>query len=300
MVRFLSDATSTRIHLDVVGLEEAGLSVDESVNPTITGRSLATTLRLLLRDLELTTSIRSGEIFITTIEVANENLQVVVYDIRNVENEEQLTTAIPTLTSGNLRYTDGSGGTLSLTGNGLLVVRQTDQVHTEIADLLQMFAARGTIPASPPSKRTLETRYYRVPSETAEDLMSALPATIAPETWQVDRPPGIAQDNRPSGVGTILKVAAGQKVVELPGPKSLPQNTTSKPATDGEKKSEEKSDPTSRPEVMIIAESVLIIKQTVVVHNEIDSFMQSLNLGNAAFGQKANPHGGGMGGGGFF
>ncbi|NQV26846.1 MAG: hypothetical protein HQ518_21050 [Rhodopirellula sp.] len=300
VAQFLAEATGTRIYIDAFSLEEAGLSTDEPVSLTMNDRSLATILRLVLRDLQLTTSIRSGELFITPVEVADENLHVVVYDVRNVPNEEQLTTALPTLASGLWRYTHGSGGTLSLTGNGMLVVRQTDQVHAEIADLLKMFAARGTIPASPPPKRTLETRYYRVPSETAEDLMSALPATIAPETWQGTSTPGIAPDNNPLSVGTILKVAVGQKVVELPGPKKTPQNTTSKPTADGEKKSDEKPGPTPPPEVMLVSESVLIIKQTAAVHNEIDSFMQSLNLGMEAFGQKSMPHGGGLGGGGFF
>jgi hypothetical protein len=300
VIRFLSDATGTRIHLDVVGIEEAGLSIDEPVNLAINGRSLATTLRLILREPELTTSIRSGEIFITTIEEANENLHVVVYDVRVVQNEEQLTAALPALTSGSWEYMDGSGGTLSSTGNGLLVIRQTDQVHAEIVDILKILAARGTVPASPPPKRTLETRYYRVPSETAEDLMSALPATIAPETWQVIYPPEVAPDRNPLGVGTILKVAVGQKVVELPGPKKTPQNSTSKPAAGDEETDEEKPGPTPPPEVMLFSESVLIIKQTAAVHNEIDSFMQSLNLGAEAFGQKAAPNGGGLSGGGFF
>lgn len=298
VVQFLSNAIGTRIYLDVIGIEEAGLSIDEPVSLALNDRSLATILRLILRDLELTTSIRSGEIFITPIEVANENLQVVVYDIRNVQNEEQLTTALPTLASGLWEYMDGSGGTLSSTGNGLLVVRQTDQVHAEIADILKLFAARGTIPASPPPKRTLETRYYRVPSETAEDLLSALPATIAPETWQVSSPPGVAPGSNPSGVGTILKVAVGQKVVELPGARKPLQSSAPDSSASGGKENQVKPAPAPRPDVMLVSESVLIIRQTVGVHNEIDRFMQSLNLGGESFGQKAMPHGGG--GGGFF
>lgn len=300
VVQFLSEATGTRIYLDGVSLEECGLNIDEPVTFAMSERSLATTLRLILRELELTTSIRSGEIFITTIEEANENLHVVVYDIRYVQNEEQLTTTLPELTSGFWEYLDGSGGTLSLTGNGLLVVRQTDQVHAEIANVLKMFAARGKVPASPPPKRTLETRYYRVPSETAEDLMSALPSTIAPETWQVTSPPEIAPDNNPLGVGTILKVAVGQKVVELPGPKKTPLKSRPIPAPSGEQKNQDKPGSAPPPDVMLVPESVLIIKQTAAVHNEIDSFMQSLNLGDAAFGQKTVPYGRGLGGGGFF
>lgn len=297
-IQFLSESTETRIFVDTLSLEEVGLSSDEPITFRLKNRSLATTLRLILRKHDLATSIRSGEIFVTTVEDASENLHVVVYDIRKLESEEQLTKALPALTSGDWQRLDGIGGTLSLTDNGLLVVRQTDEVHAEIASVLKMYVDRGPVAASPPPTRTLETRYYRVPSEAAEDLMSALPATIAPETWQVIDSPDVAPDRNPLGVGTILKVAVGQKVVELPGTKKPAPNTTSVSSAAGKNETETRPAPTPRPDVILVSESVLIIKQTVAVHNEIDRFMQSLNLGGESFGQKAVPHGGG--GGGFF
>lgn len=298
VIQFLTEATGTRIYIDTVSLKEIGLSNDVPIRFTLKDRSLATTLRLILRKHDLTTSIRSGELFVTTIEEASENLHVVVYDVRNLGSEDQLIDALPALTSGDWKYLDGIGGTLSLTENGLLVVRQTDRVHAEIASILKMYADRGPAPASAPPKRTLETRYYRVPSEAAEDLLAALPATIAPETWQVSSAPGVAPDNNPSGTGTILKVAVGQKVVELPGARKSAPSPTSVSSSSGGKETETKPAPAPRPDVMLVSESVLIIRQTVSVHNEIDSFMQSLNLGGESFGQKAVPHGGG--GGGFF
>jgi hypothetical protein len=301
-LQFLSVATGSRIYLDNSDLEDIGLQVDEPITLVMKDRSVATILHLLLRDLQLTTSIRSGELFITSREAASENLHTVVYDVRKLQNRDQLTIALESLTSGWWEEIDGSGGSLSSTENGLLVVRQTDQIHLEIAEFLKLYAGKpkSTVQTPQNSRSPLETRFYRVPAETAEDLLTALPSLVAPETWQVITPPGIAPDNNPLAIGTIRKVAAGQKVVELPGPKQSPQIANTKPSTGNQKTSEEKPKPTLPTEVMLVSESVLIINQTVAVHKEIDRFMRSLNLGNTDIGRKAAPQGGGLSGGGHF
>ena len=300
-IQALSLDLGSRIYIDRVSIEETGLAIDEPINFKMADRSAATTLRLVLRDLQLTTSIRSGEIFITPVEVANENLHTVVYDVRKVHDRESLRDAVQTLSSGLWEEVDGSGGTLSLTENGLLVIRQTDQDHREISDYLKLHADNATVAVDQNVKRPLETRFYRVPSETAEDLLSALPSLVAPETWQVPNPPpGIAPDRNPLGVGTIRKVAVGQKVVELPGPKATPKGSKKEPATGDAKKADEKPAPTPRPEVILVSESVLIIEHTLAVHKKIDQFLLSLGLADSARGRKQGQGDGGLGGGGFF
>lgn len=144
VVEFLSRQHEMPIFLDVIAIEEAGLLVDEPVNLVMSGKSLATTLRLMLSEFELTTVIRSGELFITTIEIANECLHSVVYDVRKIQDPSQLLEAVPALTSGLWSERDGSGGEMSLTENGLLVVRQTEEIHREIASVLKTFVAKGT------------------------------------------------------------------------------------------------------------------------------------------------------------
>jgi hypothetical protein len=256
----------------------------------------------MLKDLELMTLIRFGEVFVTTIEVANENLHTIVYDVAELHDHEQLIAALQSLSSELWEEIDGSGGTISPTGNGLLVIRQTDQCHREIAGLLDLYASKSTVPVSPNPKRPLETRFYRVPSETAEDLLTALPSLVASETWQVTSPPGIAPDRDPLSVGTIRKVAVGQKVVELPGPKATPKGSKKEPENGDGKKTEEKPAPKPPPEVILVSESVLIIEQTPAVHKKIDEFLLSLDLARSALGQKqgGGGFGGGGGGGGFF
>lgn len=296
-MKFISLEIGSRIFLDTITIQEAGLLIQEPITFHLQDRSAATTLRLMLRDFQLTTSIRSGEVFVTTVEVANENLHTVVYDIRELHDREHLKTALKTLSSGEWEETHGSGGSLSLTENGLLVIRQTDQIHQEIAESLKLHAASPTVVVDQSSINVLETRFYRVPAETAEDLLTALPALVASETWQVpDSPPGIAPDRNPLEVGTIRKVAVGQKIVELPGPKATPKGSKKAPANGEGKKTETK--PAPPPEVILVAESVLIIEQTRAVHQKIDQFLRSLDLADSALGQKLGQ--GGMGGGGFF
>jgi len=274
VVEFLSRQHEIPIFLDTVSIEEAGLLTDEPISLAMSGKSLAITLRLMLSEFELATEIRSGELFITTIEVANEHLHSVVYDVRKIQDPSQLFEAVPALTSGLWLERDGWGGTMSLTENGLLVVRQTEEIHREIASVLKTFVAKGTNQTPHRVRRTLETRLYRLPSETAEDLQSALPSTIAPETWRGDGPPSPDEDSL--AVGTVRKVSVGQKVIELARPKSTSQ-PVKKTASGNAKKADEKPVPPAPPETIVVSESVLI-----------------------ALGRKTTKLSGGMSGGGFF
>lgn len=300
---YLTKQHETPIFLDIIAIEEAGLHIDEPINFVMSGKSLATTLRLILSKFELTTIIRSGELFITTKDVANERFHAVVYDVRKIQDPRQLLTAVPALTSGMWVERDGWGGEMSLTENGLLVVRQTEKAHREIANVLKTFVARGTNQTPHRVKRTLETRLYRMPSETADDLLSALPSTIAAETWQVDRDAMLDADSL--AVGTIRKVSVGQKVVELARPRSETQPTKKTATTSDGKNTAEKPAPTPPPETIVVSESVLIINQTAAIHNQINSFLHSLGLGDSARGRKPGQNGGGtlcggQDGGGFF
>ncbi|MFT4560021.1 MAG: hypothetical protein ACI92S_005418 [Planctomycetaceae bacterium] len=302
VVEYLVRAIDLPIFLDVVAIEEAGLTTDEPINLVISDQPLETVLQLMLSDFELTTIIRSGELVVTTIEVANERLHAVVYDVRKIQDPSQLLEAVPALTPGLWAERDGSGGEMSLTENGLLVVRQTEETHREIASVLKTFVAKGTNQTPHRVRRTLETRLYRLPSETADDLLSALPSTIAPETWQGDGPSNPDEDSL--AVGTIQKVSVGQKVIELARPKSATPSAK-KTATADPKKAEEKPAPTPPPETIVVSESVLIINQTAAVHNRIDDFLRSLGLDQSALGRKTaklsgGMTSGGMSGGGFF
>ena len=300
VIEFLSRSTKSRIFIDTVSLEEEGLQVDEPVGFTMNGQSLATTLRLMLAPLELTTDIRSGEIFVTTIEMANEHLHSVVYDIRKIHEPQELVDAVMFLTDGNWEQVDGLGGTLSVTENGLLIVRQTDSVHRQIASILNLHNGQPSKTGTRPVKRTLETRFYRVPSETAEDLITALPSFVAPDTWQIAGSSDSPKNTE--AAGTIRKVAVGQKAVQLPGPETASLEPATESSTGAARKNDQKPVLEPKPEYMLVSESVLIIKQTAVIHNKIDEFLRSLDLADSALGQKfgRGSSGGGIGGGGMF
>jgi hypothetical protein len=104
----------------------------------------------------------------------------------------------------------------------------------------------------------LEIRFYRLPSDTADDLLLALPSSVSPETWQLAdlaEPPSDSQ-----AVGTIQKVAVGQKIVQLPGPTVKSQSSQQNTSTGETKKSDEKPATKDAPEVMLVSESVLVVK----------------------------------------
>ena len=253
----------------------------------MSGKSLATNLRLMLAEFELSTVIRSGELFITTIEVANEVLHSVVYDVRKIQDQQQLLTAVRVLTSGLWAVVDGSGGDMTMTENGLLIVRQTEETHREIASVLKTFVEKGPNQTPYRVRRTLETRLYRMPSETADDLLSALPSIISPETWKGDDQEKVNDDS--DAVRTIRKVSVGQKVIELARPKAKQPETLEPASYDNppsEPKAAEKPVPTSPAETVVVSESVLIINQTAIVHNRIDDFLHSLGLDHSALGRK--------------
>lgn len=290
-IEFLSLSTQTRLHLDRRAIHDSGLLIDEPVNLSLSGKSLKTTLRLLLDDLDLTTAIRSGEVVITTKDQKRWDAIAVSYDVSSLPDPKSFAEMLDAALPGVWRRRHGYGGTIQLFDGSLLFVQQTYQVQQSVSRLLRVHVdkARASKPRSERIQRIIRT--YRVPTETADDLLTTLPALIGVGTWKLDQSPDGPKD--PRAVGTIRKVAVGQKAVQLPGPKVQP-----KKKSDGKSK-ESESAPAPRPEIMLVSESVLIIDQTNEMHKKIDEFLLSLGLGNSALGQKYDGRSG-LSGGGFF
>lgn len=142
-------------------------------------------------------------------------------------------------------------------------------------------------PPSAEDNTTIETRFYFVPSNAASDLLTALPATLHPETWQVNRK-SVENDSEPAQ-GTIHKVESGQEIVTL----QVPQAWTGEAAKKGE--------PTS--ETIKVTNANLVIRQSVTIHRKIDRYLEQLGLGYRSRGRvfRDEPVGRrGMSGGGFF
>jgi hypothetical protein len=95
-----------------------------------------------------------------------------------------------------------SATTMTIHRAGLLVAWCNETRHRELQQLLA--AQRDQMRADVLSAEDLavvETRYYRLKTETAADLLRLIPELIAPDTWR--------SEARPEAVGIIRQVALG-------------------------------------------------------------------------------------------
>lgn len=291
-VDILAYQSKGRLFLDKVAVEDSGGSAVQPITFSLNGKSLSQTLDLLLPDLKLAVTFNAGELFITTPGVAREMRTSRVYDLRSIaptrELRDSLVQAIMELTSEQWEETD-QGGSLAMLENGLLVAVTNLAAHDEIGRLVHLYV-QNKVAAEPPSPEddtTIETRFYYVPSDSASDLLTALPATLRSETWQVNRK-SVENDNG-SAQGTIHKVEAGQEIVTLQVPPAR-TNETSK-----------KAEPTS--ESIRVPHANLVIRQSISIHRMIDRYLEQLGFGYRSRGRVFGdePVGrSGMSGGGFF
>ncbi len=203
--------------MDPLMLLDGIVTADQPVNaPAIANVPLEAVLRLTLEELDLTLVLRDGLPMVTTIDIANDPsmLAIGVYDVEPfVEagvDSSDLTMAVKQMAGGMWEWIDGAGGALTLTENGLMVVRQTDEVHRSLQQLLATWR-KGLKSKKPPIAVSTApvTKFYHMPIETAESLKSVLPEMVAPESWK--------SDENASG-GTIQLIALAQKPVKAEEP----------------------------------------------------------------------------------
>ncbi|MEX0702835.1 MAG: hypothetical protein WD069_12135 [Planctomycetales bacterium] len=93
-------------------------------------------------------------------------------------------------TSGPWFDIDGVGGTLTHLDAGLLVVRQTEAVHQEIAEILDGLREKVVLfrdsdkPAVDPD--SVETEVYQIldPGGDPREVLAAVRKYVAPESWE--------------------------------------------------------------------------------------------------------------------
>lgn len=317
LISFLSEVSGLRIRIDEAAIKEEGWELDSPISITLKNQSVRTILRLALKPLDLQAIVHEGCLKITSSSRAFETLNTVVYDVRDLDDNagqlEQLEAAIEATNDGPWMVRDGDGGVLLLPGGGRMVVRQTDEGHREIRQLLvaqrraatlgKTFDATGTeltrtkdsIRAS--RRGPIEKRFYRVPSETADDLLTVLPASIDTVTWSNAAMFGEGP-NLEKSLGTIVKVEVGQKVVRL-SDAAVKNGRQMKAAGNNAAAG---IGAAAGANVLVVPESVLIIEQTPAIHDKIEKFLQKLDLDAKGVRLEDN-HGSGfsvMSGGGFF
>lgn len=287
----LSDAAGIPIRIDRSSLRESGIRERTPVTLKLTEQKLRTALFAILHELNATWIIRDGLIWIVSQADAETVTKTAVYDVRDLcrdfEESDSLAQAIASQASPDDWESLGGFGSMRFPRPGVLVVYQTERNHNDVLELLERY--RLALRSSKPRDRAeldpkeVITRYYRMPTVIATDLRIKLPHLLRPETWR-----GEGQRDSP---GTIMQVT------------SLPERLDGQRYNSGVKVSgnSEGAEP-----AVILNHSVLIIRQSREVHDEIPKILQRIKQGDADLEGLKNmtvgPGMGGMGGfgGGFF
>lgn len=307
VVQRLNEQYGAALMLDSRSLQEVGINIDFPLSSTIPNRPLGVVLKYLFDDIggqSCEAMIHGGRILVTTQERAEGELRTVVYDAHDIVQEdtmssEDLADLIMAQTEGPWVEIDGVGGVLARPVPNLFVIRQTQRVHDEVRRLFaetrkavadaQALGKPVDFESSLPDD--VETKYYPMDADTADDLLTVLPEAVAPGTWansNVDAQ-GQPLNLQTFGEGTIRKVAAGHKVLHLGGQQvaqsQIADNVDAKPAGG------DAADGNAR--VLVVPQAVLIITQKRSVHRQIREFLQKLSEGSE------DNAGRGPGGGGF-
>ncbi len=155
VVAYLKDYHKLNIAFDQRALDDVGIGTDQPITRNLQGVTLRSALDLLLRDLDLTWTIRSEVLLLTSRDAAQAMLITKVYDVADlvrVKDEkgqpfDDYDSLIDTITS-TVAATDWDevGGPGSIVGQTfgsarVLVVAQTYQHHEEVARLLKEIRA---------------------------------------------------------------------------------------------------------------------------------------------------------------
>jgi hypothetical protein len=272
------------IRLDTGALREVRVREREPVTLKLSNCALRTVLQAMLMDLKLTWILRDGVLWLTSEDQADSFFKTAVYDVRDLCHEraesDALMEAIQSQTEANWRDTGGAGD-LASPQPGTLVVYHREHVLMDVLALLETYreALRSSKPRSRHGKDPEEviTVYYRLHANMAQELATVLPKLVQPNTWK--------SDTRPDAPGEILQVASPPDLFSEDG--RLARGTAAKDSTAAQ--------------ALVVARTVLIIRQTRAVHDEIAKIISRVETGDAR-GAAGDAMGvGGMGGmGGFF
>ncbi len=131
-------------------LDDVGLSTDTPITKSLSGLSLKSCLRLILRELNLTYVVRDEVLLITTPEEAEREQVTRLYPVSDLvlardeagqtwaDFDSLIQTVTSTVEPESWDEVGGPGSVsgMSYPGADVLVIRQTDEVHEEIASLL--------------------------------------------------------------------------------------------------------------------------------------------------------------------
>jgi hypothetical protein len=154
-IAYLKDQHKIEIQLDARALGEVGIDAGTPITKKMSGVSLRSALRLLLREHSLTYLINDGVLMITTPEEADNQLITKIYPVGDLvlppgapEGSQPDFDSLIDLIKSTVKPTSwddvGGAGSVSPFENRMSVVTsQTQEVHEEIGDLLRQLRSIG-------------------------------------------------------------------------------------------------------------------------------------------------------------
>lgn len=276
----LAKQAECKIRIDTHSLQGSRVRERTPVTLELSDQKLRTTLLALLRDLDLGWTIRDGVLWVALSQDADEHLKTAVYDVRDLARDDEesaaLGDAIVNQTAPQGWEIAGGIGTMTFAKPGVLVIHQSEENHHAILQLLENY--RLALRSSKPRQQTkldpteVLTRYYRMPTAVADDLRTHLPELLSPESWR--------GPEHPEAVGTILQLS------------SQPEWLAASHRTGNV------GDSTTSGTAVLVEYSVLVIRQTRQIHDQIPEIILRVQQGDGHWTGVGSASGdmGGMGG----
>ena len=285
----LAQVSGTDIRLNGAELKTAGVRDRSPVSINMVDQKLSLVLQSALSELHLTWLLQDGVIWIVQKATAESAERTAIFDVRDLCRDEvesdALKYALMEQTGGVWQDNGDEHGVLVFARPGILVVRHTEQMLDKVLKLLENYrtALRESKPrkkAGPDPKEVL-TYYYRLPTDMAKELQLHLSELVRPETWKAD--------DAPDAAGTIKIMKSTPDLLDSFG-RSVVSGNIAAGQLPGN--------------VLVVDNSVLIIRQMREVHEEINDLLNKLTRGERPDFPKGGGFGGGgmgggMGGGGF-
>ncbi len=206
----LVEKTQIDMRLDRRALAKINFHERTPVTVQVLDQKASSALDIFLAGYDLAWRISDGVVWITSREADRSQPRIAVYDVRDLcQNEAEsaaLADAIKTQSSWNDREGDTN---ISFPTYHTMVILNSEKVLDEVLVLLENYRSalrdskRRVDPETDP--KAVITRYYRMPTDVAEQLKELLPDLIEPESWKVKK-----QD----AIGTILMIKSWREDLE--------------------------------------------------------------------------------------
>ncbi|NQU25395.1 MAG: hypothetical protein HQ567_29265 [Candidatus Nealsonbacteria bacterium] len=261
-VEQLAQKAQIDIRLDMTVLRKTGIRQRRPITLSLTDRKLKTVLQAMLIDLELTWILRDGVLWLTTDAEAETFCKTAVYDVRDLCQDQAESEALVEAITSQARATSwddvGGPGSAHVARPGTLVISNTESVLGDVLDLLETYrtALRSSKSRQRPEDdpNRIVTVYYRMHTDIANDLLTLLPRLVRPESWKIT--------GKPEAAGEIILVHSAPDLSNIGAATAM---------------GFEAEQPTR---TLVIARSVLIIRQTRATHDEIEEVIQRVESGD--------------------